>query len=87
MESISQKLEGNFFGEFIYSTEKGAFLRMFDDKNSWPKTTLIYVDFINLKVTEINRNNSSWNVWKGENLGNGKYSIEISPTESIEFQT
>ena len=48
---------------------------------------LIVIDFINLKITEINRNNSSWNVWKGKDLENGKYSIEISPTESIEFQT
>jgi hypothetical protein len=87
VESINQKLEGKFFGEFIYTTEKGIFLRMFNNKDSWPKTTLIYIDFINLKITEINRNNSSWNVWKGKDLENGKYSIEISPTESIEFQT
>ncbi|MBW4362754.1 hypothetical protein [Flavobacterium taihuense] len=87
VENVNQKLEGHFFGNFIYSTENGAFLRMFDNKDSWPKTTLIYLDFINSTVTEINRNNSSWNVWKGKNLENGKYSIEISPTESIEFQT
>lgn len=86
VESINQKLEGKFFGDFIYSTEKGIFLRMFDNKDSWPKTTLIYLDFINLKQTEINTNNSSWNIWKGKDLENGKYSIEISPTESIEFQ-
>lgn len=60
---------------------------MFDNKDSWPKTTLIYLNFINSTVTKINRNNSSWNVWKGKNLENGKYSIEISPTESIEFKT
>jgi|GEM_PF-3559514 len=87
VENINQKLKGKFFGEFIFSSEKGVFLRMFENKNSWPKTTLIYVDFINFTVIEINRNNSSWNVWKGKDLGKGKYSIEISPTESIEFQT
>ena len=87
VKNISQKLNGKFFGDFFYPTEKSVFLRMFDNKDSWPKTTLIYVDFINLTVTEINRNNSSWNVWKGKDLENGKYLIEISPTESIEFQT
>ena len=66
VKNISQKLNGKFFGDFFYPTEKGVFLRMFDNKDSWPKTTLIYVDFINLTVTEINRNNSSWNVWKGK---------------------
>lgn len=86
VESINQKLEGKLFGDFIYSTGKGIFLRMFENKDSWPKTTLIYFDFVNLKQTEINTNNSSWNIWKGKDLENGKYSIEISPTESIEFQ-
>ena len=83
VENVNRKLEENFFGDFIYSTENGVFLRMFRNKNSWPKTTLIYLDFKQLTITELNRNNSSWNIWKGKNLEAGKYSIEISPTKSI----
>lgn len=87
IENINKKLDGHFFGDFIYSTEKGVFLRKFDHKDSWPISTLIHLDLINLTATEINRNNSSWNIWTGKNLENGKFSIKISPTESIEFQT
>ena len=86
-ENINQKLDGHFFGDFFYSTEKGVFLRKFDNKDSWPTSTLIYLDLINLTLTEINRNNSSGNIWEGKKLENGKYSIEISPKENIEFQT
>jgi hypothetical protein len=86
-ENINQKLDGLFFGDFFYSTEKGVFLRKFDNKDSWPISTLIYLDLINLTLTEINRNNTSWNIWEGKKLENGKYSIEISPKENIEFET
>ncbi len=86
-ENINQKLDGHFFSDFFYSTEKGVFLRKFDNKDSWPISTLIYLDLINLSVTEIDRNNSSWNIWVGKKLENRKYSIEISPKEIIEFQT
>jgi hypothetical protein len=84
---VNQKLEGLYFGDFIYATGKGVFLRKFDGKNSWPNTTLIYLDFKSLTVTEVDKNNSSWLVWKVKDLENGKYSIEISPTESVAFQT
>ncbi|MCD9854877.1 hypothetical protein LUD75_09185 [Epilithonimonas sp. JDS] len=87
LESICLKLNGKFFGEFNHSTESGIFLRMFATKDSWPKSTLIYIDFINSTLTEIDSNNSSWLVWKVKDLESGKYSIEISPTERIEFQT
>jgi hypothetical protein len=86
IENINQKLDGHFFGDFIYSIERGVFLRKFDNKDSWPISTLIYLDLLNFTVTEVNKNNSSWNIWKGKNLENGKFSIEISPTESVEFQ-
>jgi len=87
IENIDQKLNGSFFGDFFCSTGKGVFLRKFDNKDSWPISTLIYLDLINLTVIEVDRNNSSRNIWTGKNLENGKFSIEISPTESIEFQT
>ena len=86
VESISRKLKGKFFGEFNYPTENGVFLRMFANKESWPKTTLIHIDLINSTIAEINTNNSSWLVWKGKRLENEKYSIEISPTESIDCE-
>ena len=86
LESINKKLVGNFFGEFSLPTEKGIFLRMFENIESWPKTSLVYLDFKKSTVTEINKNKSSWNIWKGQKLENGKYSIEITPEKSIECE-
>ena len=85
-EAINKSLREKFFGEFSYPTENGVFLRMFANKESWPKTTLIHVNFKNSTVTEIDRNRSSWNIWKGKDLGNGKYSIEISPKKIIDCE-
>ena len=87
LESVSQMLNGNFFGEFSYSTETGILLRMFTTKYSWPKSTLIYIDLINFKLTEIDSNNSSWLFWKVKDLKCGKYSVQISPSQIIQFQT
>jgi hypothetical protein len=84
--SLSDKLKGHFFGEFNFPTENGIFLRMFANKDSWPKTTLIHIDLINSMITEINTNNSSWLVWTGKHLADEKYSIEISPSESLEYE-
>ncbi len=44
------------------------------------------MDFRNNKLTIIKKTNSSWNVWKGIDMGNGKHFIEIKPTEIIEHQ-
>ena len=86
-ENLNKELFGKFFGDFIYPTENGVFIRLFDNKDSWPKTTLVYLNLINNELQHLNHNNFSWNVWKGHNLGNGIYSIEISPTENFTFRT
>jgi len=80
-------LLNKYFGDFIHYSENGIFLRMFENKNSWPKTSLIYINFKNYKLIEIKKTNSSWNVWSAIDLGNQKHSIEIKPTEKIEFET
>ena len=86
-EIVNRNFKGKFFGEFFFKTENGVFLRMFENEDSWPKSTLIFLNLNNFEINLINRNKSSWNIWSVKDFGNGKYSIEISPTESVEFQT
>jgi hypothetical protein len=83
---LNEILKNKYFGDFFFESQNGIFLRMFDNKNSWPNTTLIYINLNNSKLTEIKKTNSSWNDWFGKDLGNGNYSIEIQPTEKIEFK-
>ncbi len=85
-QKVNQLLKNKFFGDFIHCTTTGAFLRMFISKTSWPKTKLIYFDFDVPYLTEIKETNSSWNLWKGTDLGYGKHIVEISPTEKIGYQ-
>lgn len=84
--AITNKLDGDFFGDFIHYANHGVFLRMFESKVSWPKTKLVYVDFEECYLIEITETDSSWNTWQGRDLGHGKHIIEISPTEKIEYQ-
>ena len=86
-ENVNRNLIGKFFGDFFFKTENGVFLRMFENKDSWPKSTLIFLNLNSFEVKLINKNKSSWNTWSVKDLGNGKYSIEISPNEYVEFQT
>ncbi|KGO93542.1 hypothetical protein [Flavobacterium subsaxonicum] len=83
--SLNETLKGKYFGSFFFPTESGFFLRMFNSKNSWPKTTLVYLNLKDLNLVKIDTNRSSWNLWTGVNLGNGKYSINISPSKSLEY--
>jgi len=84
---LNQLLVGKLFGDFIFPSDTGIFLRTFKNKSSWPNTKLIHIDLDNYSLDEIIDTNSSWNVWTGNNLGYGKFSINISPTEAIEYTT
>jgi hypothetical protein len=83
---LNKLLENKFFGDFYYASETGIFLRMFDNKESWPNTTLIFIDLKKITLTEVLKTKSSWNVWNAKDLGHSKYSIAISPTETVEFE-
>lgn len=91
IETTSSKLkpflQGKFFGAFFYTSTKGIFLRMFDGKESWPNTTLIFINLEDMILEKIKKTDSSWNVWTANSLGEGRYSIDISPDQSIEYQT
>jgi hypothetical protein len=84
---LNKVLDGKLFGDFIFSSDTGIFLRMFKSKSSWPNTKLIHISFDNFFVDEIIDTKSSWNLWTGNNLGYGKFTINISPTEIIEYTT
>ncbi|NRF37612.1 hypothetical protein [Pedobacter foliorum] len=84
---LNQLLMGKFFGSFFFSSGKGIFLRMFDGKDSWPNTNLIFINLEDIVLEKIKKTRSSWDVWMANDLGDGKYSIDISPDQSIEYQT
>ncbi len=84
---LNKLLAGKLFGDFIFPSDTGIFLRTFNSKSSWPNTKLIHIDLDNYSLNEIINTNSSWVLWTGENLGYGKYSINISPTEKIDYTT
>ncbi|XLS27659.1 hypothetical protein ACJD0Z_10670 [Flavobacteriaceae bacterium M23B6Z8] len=83
---LNVNLTGKYFGNFIHYADNGVFLRMFKNKKSWPRTRLVFLDFVNHNLTIIKKINSSWNVWKGTDLGNGLHSIETKPDKKIEYQ-
>ena len=84
--NLNSQLNGKYFGNFLHLAENGVFLRMFKRKKSWPKTRLVYLNFKTEKLSIIKKTKSSWDIWYGKDLGNGKHSIEIKPTEKIEYQ-
>jgi len=83
---LTQMLKGKFFGNFFYSCGRGIFLRMFNGIESWPNTSLIFIDLEDMTLVTIKKTDSSWNVWTANCLGDGKYSISISPEQNIEYQ-
>ncbi len=83
---LNKELSEKFFGNFIYFAKNGVFLRMFKSKKSWPKTRLVYLNFVTNKLSVIKKTNSSWDVWFGKDLGNGIHAIEINPMETIEVR-
>ena len=84
--NLNTNLDGKFFGDFIHYAENGVFLRMFKNKKSWPKTRLIYIDFDSYELKILKKTSSSYSHWKSTDLGNGKHTFEIRPTEKIEYQ-
>ncbi|HLO38321.1 MAG TPA: hypothetical protein VK173_07525 [Lacibacter sp.] len=86
-EQLNNLLDGKLFGDFIFPSDTGIFLRMFKSKSSWPCTKLIHIDLGSYLIDEIKETNSSWDVWTGDSLGYGKFAINISPKEVIEYTT
>jgi hypothetical protein len=85
-EPLNELLQDKFFGDFFYATPQGIFLRLFEKKDSWPRTTVVFVDFEKITLVKILKTKSSWHIWTGTALGNNRHSINISPTESVEFE-
>lgn len=84
--NLNFHLKGKYFGKFIHYAENGVFLRMFKSKKSWPRTRLIYISFSDYKIKIIKKTRSSYDVWYGKDLGNGKHSIEIAPTKKLNIK-
>jgi len=85
IKTLDNLLQGEFFGDFFFETEKGLLLRKFINKDSWPKTILIHLDFESFKLNEIFKTNSSYREWPVVNRGSGKYTVNISPNKSIDY--
>ena len=86
-QELNKLLNGKLFGDFIFPSDTGIFLRMIESKSSWPHTKLIHIDLENYSFDEIKKTNSSWDAWTVNSLGYGKFIINISPTEAVEYTT
>ncbi len=84
---LNTLFDGKYFGDFIFLSDTGIFLRMFKSKTSWPNTKLIHIDLDNYSLDEVIDTSSSWNIWTANDLGYGKFTINISPTEKVEYST
>lgn len=82
---LNELLDGLYFGTFAFETDNGILLRQFQNKESWPKTMLVFLDTTNFKLTIIKKTDSSYQDWKTEELKRGNYKIHLTPKESIEF--
>jgi hypothetical protein len=86
-DQLNKLIKDKLFGDFIFPSDRGIFLRMFKSKSSWPNSKLIHIDLEKYIVDEIVETSSSWNLWTGNNLGYGRFAINISPKEMIEYTT
>ena len=53
---LNEIFKNKYFGDFFFESKKRNFLRIFENKNSWPNTSLIHINLINNKLTEIKKN-------------------------------
>jgi len=84
---LNALFDGKYFGDFIFLSDTGIFLRMFKSKTSWPNTALIHIDLNNYFFDAVINTRSSWNIWTGNDLGYGRFAINISPTEIVKYST
>lgn len=59
---------------------------MFDEVESWPNTNLIFINIDDMTLEMIKRTDSSWNVSAANHVDESKYSIGISPDQTIEYK-
>ncbi|MBA4197180.1 MAG: hypothetical protein C0459_06450 [Chitinophaga sp.] len=84
-DKLNEILKGLYFGTIGHKTTNGILLRQFLNKNSWPKTMLVFLDISNFNLTVVNKTNSSYQNWEIKELTRGKYKINLTPTESVDF--
>lgn len=87
IKPLNDILKNKFFGDFIFTTERGIFLRMFSSKTSWPVTSLVHLNLDNYELIKIHKTRSSWANWKVNITEAKKYAIEISPDKVVEYET
>ena len=54
-DELNKIFEDKVFGDFYYPTSFGFFLRMFETKNSWPKTILVFINLKNYRMEQIKK--------------------------------
>ena len=84
-EEINKLLSGKLFHRFAYQTESGVLLRQFKTKKSWPKTRLVFIDFVKKNFVMIAKTNSSYDSWTVK-YDNDFYKIFVAPGKYLEFK-
>ncbi|MGC3946407.1 MAG: hypothetical protein QM762_18115 [Chryseolinea sp.] len=84
-DKLNRTLNGLYFGNLGYPTSNGILLRKFRNKDSWPRTILTYLTISTSELRTIRESKSSFDMWTVNKVEIGKYEINLSPTETIEF--
>jgi len=80
---INELLANKYFGDFYFLTSNGIFLRKFKSKGSWPKTRLVYLDLLNLKMFDKLKTRSSYLDWTIKSINNNTYEIDTKKEKRI----
>jgi hypothetical protein len=84
-DKINKILDGLFFGKLGEPTDNGILLRLFKNKDSWPKTSLTHLNIRDGELTVIKESKSSYETWTVIDSGHGQFQVQLSPTETIKF--
>jgi hypothetical protein len=85
-DKLNKITDGLFFGKLGEQTDNGILLRLFKNKDSWPKTSLTHLNIRDGELTVIKESKSSYETWTVINRGHGQFEIQLSPTETIKFR-
>jgi hypothetical protein len=79
--AINELIKNKIFGEFIYETDYGLFLRQFDSPSQWPTSYLVFIDKADKTISKIKKVKSSWTVWKTELINDRDFNIITEPAD------
>jgi hypothetical protein len=81
-KQIDRLLAGKVFGEFIYETNYGLFLRQFNNPGDWPTSYLVFIDKSDNSYRKLKKSKSSWLIWTYEYINDKDFNIITEPADT-----